>query len=382
MTNVKLRELVEVTRGNSYTGAGFTGEGPRLVGMGEIDSDGFLKFDSTRPYSGPVKESHFLRENDIAMSTTDLTQDGSLLGRSAIFTEIEHEPIIVSHHLLRLRASSGIDPFYLRFLLMSRKWLAYINSMATGTTVRAVSINDVSEFSFDLPPITEQLKLSTPLKNIDKKLKCNETLTYLLEKEAHMEFARRFDVSPINSGSNIYDYVELNPNRKLVRGTLASYLGMSSMPKNSASAQSWTQREYGSGQRFQNGDTLMARISPCLENGKISLVDFLEPGEVGWGSTEYLVFAPREGISPMWVYCMVRSDKFINHAIQNMTGTSGRQRCPANAFDRYKVKKIEIDSIAEFTSQFEANFSKIKEIRDENRLLRTYRASLVRDFYD
>jgi type I restriction enzyme S subunit len=88
-------------------------------------------------------------------------------------------------------------------------------------------------------------------------------------------------------------------------------------------------RPMGSGTRFVNGDTLLARITPCLENGKTAFVDFLEEGEVGWGSTEYIVMRPREDLPECIAYFIARQNSFRVAAIQSMTGTSGRQRANA-----------------------------------------------------
>lgn len=381
MTQVELGEVTEISRGNSYTGAGFTERGPKLIGMGEIDVDGFFSLDSARPYSGPVKEKDFLNYEDLAMSITDLTQDGSLLGRTAMFTKREKDQYVISHHLLRLRTKKNANPYFLRYLLMSKKWLSFSRSMSTGTTVRALSIEDVGKFRFKLPGLLEQAEKANQLRSLDEKLECNAKLVELLESEAHLDFARRFDSTPISNGKSLLEYVVINPLRKLKKGTPATYLGMSNMPKKSASAQNWQLREYGSGQRFAKGDVIMARITPCLENGKIALVDFLDDGEIGWGSTEFIIFAPKIGISPVWIYCLVRSGAFVDFAIQNMSGTSGRQRCPANAFDRYEMTDFDLREIYSFGERYELSFKKIQEIRNENRLLKEYRSLLIEHLF-
>ena len=96
-------------------------------------------------------------------------------------------------------------------------------------------------------------------------------------------------------------------------------------------------RAFGSGMRFVNGDTLVARITPCLENGKTAFVDFLEAGEVGWGSTEYIVLRPKPPLPDEFAYCLARSNEFRDFAIQKMTGSSGRQRVPAESFFHFHV---------------------------------------------
>ncbi len=125
---------------------------------------------------------------------------------------------------------------------------------------------------------------------------------------------------------SVPEVFDLNPSRSLPKGTIAPYLGMADMPTRSARAVQWTRREAGSGARFVNGDTLVARITPCLENGKTAFVDFMNNGEVGWGSTEYIVIRPRPRLPPVFAYFLGRTEEFRQHLIANMTGTSGRQR--------------------------------------------------------
>ena len=96
-------------------------------------------------------------------------------------------------------------------------------------------------------------------------------------------------------------------------------------------------RAFGSGMRFTNGDTLIARITPCLENGKATYVDFLSDGETGWGSTEYIVMRPRSLLPHEFAYLLARSSFFRDFAMQNMTGTSDRQRVQANAVKEYRL---------------------------------------------
>src|SRR5207302_340486 len=89
------------------------------------------------------------------------------------------------------------------------------------------------------------------------------------------------------------DTIDVNPPRVLRKGIEAPYLDMANMPTRGHSPDVLVDRAFGSGMRFRNGDTLVARITPCLENGKTAFVDFLEAGEIGWGSTEYIVLRPK-----------------------------------------------------------------------------------------
>ena len=95
-------------------------------------------------------------------------------------------------------------------------------------------------------------------------------------------------------------------------------------------------REKSTNVRFKNGDTLFARITPCLENGKTAYVYFLQDGEVACGSTEFIVLRGRS-VSPYFVYLTSRLDSFRQNAIKSMIGSSGRQRVQDSCFDRYRL---------------------------------------------
>lgn len=112
---------------------------------------------------------------------------------------------------------------------------------------------------------------------------------------------------------------------------------MKNMPTEGHRPDNWIERPFGSGTKFMKGDTLLARITPCLENGKTAFVDFLADGQVGWGSTEYLVFRPKPPLPMEYGYYLARSEDLRAYTIQNMTGSSGRQRAPSECFRQYLI---------------------------------------------
>ena len=130
---------------------------------------------------------------------------------------------------------------------------------------------------------------------------------------------------------HLSELIQFNPRRSLKKGTLAPYLDMKNVPTSGHLADDVVLREMNSGTKFVNGDTLLARITPCLENGKTAYVDFLDSDQVGWGSTEYIVMRSQEPYPESISYFIARDESFRQHAIQSMTGTSGRQRANAKA---------------------------------------------------
>jgi type I restriction enzyme S subunit len=130
---------------------------------------------------------------------------------------------------------------------------------------------------------------------------------------------------------------DVNPRRELKKGTVAPYLDMASLPTAGAVPDMPLLREFSSGTKFINGDTLLARITPCLENGKTAFVDFLEEGQVGWGSTEFIVLRPEPPLPSFFGYLLARRTDFREHAIRAMSGTSGRQRVEVSQLHNFKL---------------------------------------------
>jgi type I restriction enzyme S subunit len=173
------------------------------------------------------------------------------------------------------------------------------------------------------------------------------------------------------------DAIEVNPRRTLKTGTIAPYLDMKNLPTRGHSAEEVIDREFSSGTKFQNGDTLLARITPCLENGKTGYIDFLEDDQVGWGSTEYIVLAPKRPLPPQFGYLLARSDALRTHAIQNMTGTSGRQRVPSECFNNFWLAVPPLDIARRFDELTAPLMAKIKANSTESRILATLRDTLL-----
>jgi len=134
--------------------------------------------------------------------------------------------------------------------------------------------------------------------------------------------------------------VEINPYRLLKKGTDAPFISIPFVEPNRRKPIKIARKKYsGGGAKFRNGDTLLARITPCLEHGKTVFVSDLKKEEVGFGSTEFIVLCGREGITDnLFVYYLCRYDEVRNFAIKSMSGTSGRQRVQVDAFNHLKIK--------------------------------------------
>ena len=119
----------------------------------------------------------------------------------------------------------------------------------------------------------------------------------------------------------------INPKESISKGVLAKKVPMDKLQPFCRDVSEFVFEEYKGGAKFRNGDTIMARITPCLENGKVAKVSVLNDDEVGFGSTEYIVFRAINGVSDSdFLYYMICSPVVRNPAIKSMVGSSGRQR--------------------------------------------------------
>ncbi len=140
------------------------------------------------------------------------------------------------------------------------------------------------------------------------------------------------------------EIVQFNPTERLAKGTLAKKVPMEYLQPFTRAISSYETAEYSGGSKFRNGDTLMARITPCLENGKTAYVSILDDGEVGFGSTEYIVFRNIEGVTDSkFVYYFVTSPWFREIAIKSMVGSSGRQRVQQSVLENLEVNLPPLD---------------------------------------
>ena len=139
--------------------------------------------------------------------------------------------------------------------------------------------------------------------------------------------------------------IEINPKRELKKGMKAKYVSMQDLKEFNKKIQDYIYRSFNGGSKFQNGDTIMARITPCLENGKTAFIDILEDSEIGSGSTEFIVLSGKKGHSvDGFVYYLSTSGKMRSDAIASMTGTSGRQRVQT---DLLEIKEVLLPPISE-----------------------------------
>ena len=261
----------------------------------------------------------------------------------------------------------GNDPRFISYFLRGIDFGAYSDKSA----VPGVNRHDLHQVSIRFPTsVTHQRTIAHVLGILDDKIALNRRMGETLEAMVRALFKSWFvDFDPVRAKQEgrdtglpkhladlfpdrlvqssvggvpdvsrvapLSELFEINPRRSLRKGRVAPYVAMANMPTTGHVPSAVIDRPFGSGTRFINGDTLVARITPCLENGKTAYVDFLEHGVTGWGSTEYIVMRPKAPLPNVFAYCLARTPRFRQFLIRNMSGTSGRQRAAPQALSGF-----------------------------------------------
>ncbi len=172
------------------------------------------------------------------------------------------------------------------------------------------------------------------------------------------------------------DFVEINPRTSLPKGTEAEFVPMEAINPTRRYVRTYPKKKYAGGTKFVNGDTLFARITPCLENGKIS--QFISDNNTpAFGSTEYWVLRAKDKISdPAYVYYLAKSDLLRKPAEKSMVGASGRQRAQIESIQDIDIVDISMDDqrkianvLSSYDNLIENNSKRIEKFEAMARLL-------------
>ena len=268
-----------------------------------------------------------IKKYKLSVGDIVIARTGATTGYNAIIKD-EVDAVFASY-LIRYKVNNAsANPFFVGYVLQSNKFQDYVDAIAGGSAQPGANAQQLADFEFTLPPLPEQQVVAEVLSSLDDKIDLLHRQNKTLEALAETLFRQWFVEEAEESWGNgfVTDLVDLNPKRSLSKATVAPYLEMSNLSSELYHPHDWYDRIFTSGTKFINGDTLLARITPCLENGKTAYVDFLKDDEVGWGSTEFIVMRPKAPLHPFFSYILARHNDFRNFAIGCIVGSSGRQR--------------------------------------------------------
>ncbi|WP_172402881.1 restriction endonuclease subunit S [Pseudomonas putida] len=401
--NVRLGDIAKVISGFAFKSSEFSDEGVPVVKIANIRV-GFLDLDGAQrvnpSYLEKLADKYKVKSGDVLISLTGshITQPNSVVGRLARASES------VPACLLNQRAGKVIlndkdrcDLGFLYYYLTLASLRGDIAAMASGAASQAnVSPAQVETLSIDLPPRDEQMRVSSILSAYDDLIENNMRRIEILEEMARRLYEEWFvqfrfpghegvelkesELGLIPEGWEVVALekaVEINPKTKVERDGEKVFVPMGALSETGMVISGWEIKSGNSGAKFQNGDTLVARISPCLENGKTGFVDFLPASQpTACGSTEFIVLRSRS-LCPEMVYCLSRSDRFREVAMKSMSGATGRQRVRVESLVGYPIAQPEGELVAKYHAFAQPCFKEIRGLANKNANLRQQRDLLL-----
>lgn len=282
----------------------------------------------------------------------------------------------------------GSHPRFIAYLLMTLE----LGTQNSAGAVPGVNRNTLHQMSVLVPGVEIQRQVAAALANYDDLISTNQRRITLLEDAArclyrewfvHLRFPG-YELVPRCDGipdgwqrSTFAELVHINPRTPFPKDVERPFVDMSSLSETAMVIGPRTARYIGGGAKFRNGDTLFARITPCLENGKTGYVQFLEDEHaVASGSTEFIVFRSRH-VNPWWVYCAAREDRFREHAIRSMSGADGRQRVSTECFDKFEMLRPPQEVLDQFGVMVADSFALIEQLCCQNQKLAEARDMLL-----
>ncbi len=291
-----------------------------------------------------------------------------------------HPEYIISNKQMKLTPDlKKADSLFLYYLFSGPDKQQEILNSGIGAAVPGFNLGQLRRMVLSLPPLPEQKAIAAVLSSLDDKIDLLHRQNKTLEAMAETLFRQWFveEAQEDREDGTIADLIEFNPSRKLIKGSIAPYLEMAALSNTTFNPEGWYDREFSSGTKFINGDTLLARITPCLENGKSAYVTFLQDGQVAWGSTEYIVMRPKGNLHPFFAYTLARSSDFRDYAEGCLAGSSGRQRVDVDHLKNYGIKIPPEETIEGFSAFAESIVPKLHSNAQQIRTLETLRDTLL-----
>lgn len=389
-TEYNLDELGELGRGKSKhrprnDPALFGGDYP-FIQTGDVKAANLYVTDFSETYSEfGLGQSKLWSKGTLLITIAANIAETAVLGMDACFPDS-----VVGF----VPDETKVNAFYIKYYIEFIK--QEMQQISQGTTQDNLSLDKLRTFKFKVPKkeiveeITQQIQsYDNLIENNNRRITILEDMAQSLYREWFVKFRLpghekvKFKDSPLGQipeGWDVKaatDVTEFAPKMSLPKEGEKPFVAMPSISTSSMVIGDIEMRAGNSGTKFKNGDTLMARITPCLQNGKIGFVQFLdEENPIGFGSTEFIVMRSK-GLTPEFVYCLARSDSFRGNAINSMAGADGRQRVKNDCFKSYYLAVPPKDILDQFSALSEPAFKEIFTLSKKNKNLKKQRDMLL-----
>lgn len=268
-----------------------------------------------------------------------------------------------------------IDPMFLFYAL--NLYRDKFVSGSSSTTLKIINKTRCENIEIPLPPLEVQKKIVAKLEGLlakvseAKKLRAEarESADNLLSAELHKIFEEGK-----NKGweeKELGEICELNPKKSEIKDepdTLSvSFVPMAAVDEYSQTITALETRKLGKVKKgytyFRDGDVLFAKITPCMENGKVAIAHNLANG-IGFGTTEFHVIRPKKEVLAEWAYSIVRQQGFRDMAKEKMTGSAGQKRVPVRFLESYRIPVPSISEQKKIVARLDSISQKIEAVKE------------------
>jgi len=308
-----------------------------------------------------------IRKNDFAVSLMQVSRDGKI--PVARLEEYEEAIMSPAYPIFRVKDKNIILPAYLDMWFKRPEFDREAAFIAVGGVRGSMPWEEFAKMKLPVPDIDKQKKIVEAYEAITNRIELKQKINDNLEATAQAYFDKLF-IANVEPDCTLADIALVNPVRFLAKGEEARCFEMATLPTYGCIPTGDVIKPYNGGVRFINGDTLIARITPCLENGKAAYINILSDGEVAFGSTEYIVFAAKDNMPSCFYYFLIRNSRFVTFALQFMNGSSGRQRVSGEELASFPMvqpsaEKLEAFSIVGYQvlEQMKENTSEMQKLK-------------------
>lgn len=393
----RLGEIADFRNGVNYTKENF-GRGVKVINVKDFQDYTTPKYDSLDEINpdGAVRAAHLLQENDVIFVRSNGNRE--LIGRSLALLAVPPEPITHSAFTIRVRLHSRpeLSPRFYAYVFRSDAIRQILSAQGNGANISNLNQDILERLVVPLPPRPQQDRIAAILSAYDDLIENHTRRIAILEEMArrlyeewfvHFRFPgheeAEFVSSELGDTPNgwpvvrLDELVQINPRTSVPAEGLKPFVPMGALSETNMVIGPVEERDGNSGTKFRNNDTLVARITPCLENGKTGFVDFMtEDHPVGFGSTEFIVLRPAV-LGRCSIYCLARSHAFRDVAIKSMSGSEGRQRVQPDSVKSFLVARPPTALLDRFEDFAWPCFRQVSALAKKNANLRAQRDMLL-----
>lgn len=319
-------------------------------------------------YSGTYSDEYIVNYGDL------------LIGMDGEFNiaRWKSKPSLLNQRVCKITAKPEICEEYIRFVLSIK--LKEIERRTAFVTVKHLSAKELNKLEIEIPEYEIQVKIANTLQKIEQLIEMRKTELVSLDSLIKARFVELFGNPLDKSKANKYfvECVEFNPKKSEVKDMMeekVSFVPMECVGVDGSfkiREDGLVQDYYKGYTYFRDGDVLLAKITPCFENGKVAIAENCTNG-IGFGTTEFHVSRPIDGVSnSYWIKYMLKNDLVHDLATINMTGSAGQKRIQTPFFEKLKIYLPPIDKqerFADFVKQVDKSKVIFMKIEDKLNML-------------